>query len=106
MNTIAVWLSENEGVGVLGSMEVPETGLRRHDASWPPCVIALCALLVVGEGASSCCLENGGMVPPSMGNACPDVACQYTAMVPFVSANVVAGHIANTAQLDVLMALQ
>ena len=106
MNAIAAWLSENEGVGVLGSMEVPEMGLRRHNASWLPCIVALCVLLVVGKGAYSCHLENRGMVPPSMGNVCPDVACQYTVMVPFVSAKVVAGHVTNTAQLDVLIALR
>jgi hypothetical protein len=41
-----------------------------------------------------------------MGNVWPDVACQSTAMLPFASGEMVSGCIANTAQLDVLMAPQ
>ena len=103
---IAAWLSENGGAGALRLIEVPEMGLRRRDASWPLCVVASCVLPMVGKGMSSFRLENGAMVPPSMGDMCPDLAHQYTAMLPFASVRVVAGCADNAAQLDVLAALR
>ena len=104
MNAIAAWLSENGGAGALRLTEAPEMGLRGRDASWPPCVVASCTLPVVGKGASSCRLENGGMVPPSMENACPGVACQSTAVLLFACAKVVAGRVGDAARVSVLMA--
>jgi len=105
MNTTAAWLVGNERTAS-GLIKVPETGLRGRDASWPPCIVVSCALLVVGKGASSCHLENGGMVPPSMENVCPDVACQSTAMLLFTCAKVVAGRVGDAAWVSVLTALR
>jgi len=103
---MAVWLVGNGRAGALGLAKVPEMGLRGHDASWLPCVVALCTLPMVGEGASSCHLKSGGMVPPSIGNACPGLAHRCTAMTPFMSARVVAGRIGDVAQVSVLTASQ
>ena len=106
MNATAAWLVGNERAGASGSTKAPEMGLRGRDASWPPCIVASCTLPVVGEGASSCHLENGGMVLPSMENACPGVARQPTAVLPFVCAKVVAGRVGDAAQVEVLTALR
>ena len=61
-------------------------------------------LLGVVKETSSCHLKGQQMVLLSMRDAHPDVACQSTALQLFASENVVSGHIANMAQLDVLMA--
>ena len=67
--------------GGLGSQKVTETGLQGHYASLLLCVAMMCLLLIVGKGTSSCCPEDGGMVVPSMGNACPKVAHHSSAVM-------------------------
>lgn len=51
-----------------------ESGAQGHNASLPPCIPAKRPLQVVGEKAVSCRFEDGEMVPPSMGNAPPNMA--------------------------------
>ena len=57
-------------------------GLQGRYTSLLPCVAVTCPLPMVGEGTSFCHPEDRGMVPPSMGNACPKVACQSSAVMP------------------------
>ena len=106
MNATAVWLVGDKRVGVLGSMKVPKTGLGGHDASLLLCVAVMCLLPMVGDGAASCSFESGGVVLLLIGNACPDMACQSMAVLPFALEKMVSGHIANVAQVKVMTAPQ
>jgi hypothetical protein len=71
-----------------------------------PCVAVTLLFSGVVEETSSCCLKGQQMAPSLMGNVWPDVACQSMAMLLFASGEMVSRHVANTAQLDVLMAPQ
>src|SRR5260221_6452674 len=84
MSALAAVMSEHV-VGPLRSSEMSGAGLRSHDASLPLCVVAaMWSLSVVSdsEGAVSCRFEDQGTAPPSVRDACPDMACRYLAMSP------------------------
>jgi hypothetical protein len=64
------------------------------------------SFLKIVEKTSFCCLKGQQMAPLLMGDVWPDVVHQSTAMLLFMSGEMVSERIANAAQLDVLTALQ
>ena len=73
--------SERKVEGGMRSPEMSEVASRGRDASVLPCTAATWSRSVVGEGAVSCGCDNRRRVPPSMKDACSDVARQSSAVL-------------------------
>ena len=92
--------SEMKVEGDLGSPGMSEIVLQGYSASVLPCAAALWSCSIMGEGAVSCHCDNRGRVPPLMKDACPNVACQSSAVLPFVFAEPSTGLLLASACMD------
>jgi hypothetical protein len=79
-------------MNVEGGMRSPGNGEvvpQGRDASVLPCAAVTWSHSVVGEGAVFCCCDNRRRVPPSMKDACPDVAHQSSVVLCYDLAPVI-----------------
>ena len=81
MNAVAVRLL-GKGTGWDSkSLKACETRRQAQNTSVLPRIAATWSRSVVDERAASCHCDNRGKVPPSMEDACPDVAHQSSAVL-------------------------
>jgi hypothetical protein len=99
VGTGMVWNSTSPKTCETGRRAQHTSALLRVAATWS---------LSEGEGTPSCCFKSGGAVPPSMEDAWPEVTrrSESTAVSPFKFERVMAGGVANAAQVVVSAALR
>jgi hypothetical protein len=110
VNILAYLEGVEVGMGMVWDLTSPKTC---ETGQWAQHTLALLRVtatwsLSEGEGMPSCCFKSGGAVPPSMEDAWPEVTCQSESMAMslFMFERVMAGGIANTAQVVVSVALR
>jgi hypothetical protein len=95
MDTAAAGVSEMNVEGGMRSLGNGEVVPRGCDASVLLCTAATWSHLVVGEGVVFCHCNNRRRVLPLMKDACPNVACQSSAVLLFAFAEPFTGLLAS-----------